>query len=243
VAENSSRPKLSNLAASWRFIKLRLIHKIGEVRRNRIGFNFPKTLSVNFQRRMEKEMETKSKISGHIIRGGAWAVFLWVAIIAASSASTSPKRWQRSAGTTSAYDTTGKTSSQSRVFSFAERVAFQRAIEDVYWRQRIWLKENPNPKPSLDAVMSQAQVEHKVADYLHDSHALEDYGQPITAEQLQAEINRMARDTRQSEVLRESFEALGNDPAVIAECLARPILAERLITDSSAQGQSRHVES
>ena len=40
--------------------------------------------------------------------------------------------------------------------------------------------------------MSQAQVEHKVADYLHDSHALEDYGQPITAEQLQGEINRMS---------------------------------------------------
>jgi hypothetical protein len=53
----------------------------------------------------------------------------------------------------------------------------------------------------------------------------------------------MARDTRQSEVLRELFEALGNDPAVIAECLARPILAERLIADLSAQGQTRHVGS
>ena len=31
---------------------------------------------------------------------------------------------------------------------------------------------------------------------------------PITAEQLQAEIDRMARDTKQPEVLRELFEAL-----------------------------------
>ena len=53
----------------------------------------------------------------------------------------------------------------------------------------------------------------------------------------------MARDTKQPEVLRELFEALGNDPAVIAECLARPILAERLIADLSAQDQTRHVES
>ena len=92
--------------------------------------------------------------------------------------------------------------------------------------------------------MSQAQLEKKVAGYLRDSLALEDYWQrPITAEQLQAEMDRMARDTKQPEVLRELFEALGNDPAVIAECLARPILAERLIADFSAQDQTQHVES
>ena len=92
--------------------------------------------------------------------------------------------------------------------------------------------------------MSQAQLENKVASYLRDSLALEDYCQrPITAEQLQAEMDRMARNTKQPEVLRELFEALGNDPAVIAECLARPILAERLIADFSMQDQTRHVES
>src|SRR5438270_5036421 len=56
-------------------------------------------------------------------------------------------------------------------------------------------------------------------------------------------MDRMARDTKQPEVLRELFEALGNDPAVIAECLARPVLAERLIADLSAQGQTRHTRS
>src|SRR5258707_7922656 len=95
-----------------------------------------------------------------------------------------------------------------RTLSFAERVSYQRAIEDVYWRHRIWPKENPYPKPSLHAVMSQAQLENKVAGYLRDSLALEDHGQPITAEQLQAEMDRMARDTKQPEVLRELFEAL-----------------------------------
>ena len=47
--------------------------------------------------------------------------------------------------------------------------------------------------------------------------------EPITADQLQAEMERMARDTKQPEVLRELFDALGNDPFVIAECLARPL--------------------
>src|ERR1700758_2573627 len=114
-----------------------------------------------------------------------------------------------------------------RTLSFAERVSYQRAIEDVYWRHRIWPKERPGPKPSLHAVMSQAQLEKKVADYLRKSQALEDYWRrPITAEQLQAEMDRMAKHTKQPEVLRELFEALGNDPFVIAECLARPALGE-----------------
>ena len=46
-----------------------------------------------------------------------------------------------------------------RALTFAERVSYQRAIEDVYWRHRIWPRsrgENSNPKPSLDAVMTQA---------------------------------------------------------------------------------------
>src|SRR5947208_14479438 len=98
-----------------------------------------------------------------------------------------------------------------RTLSFTERVSYQRAIEDVYWRHRIWPKENPDPKPSLDAVMSQAQLENKVAGYLRDSLVLQDCWQkPITAEQLQAEMDRIARDTKQPEVLRELFEALGN---------------------------------
>src|SRR4029453_12081794 len=101
--------------------------------------------------------------------------------------------------------------------TFAERVAYQRIIEDVYWRHRIWPKENANPKPSLDAVMTQAQLEKKVTDYLRKSQELEDsWQQPITADQLQAEMDRMAQHTRQPKVLRELFEALGNDPFVIA---------------------------
>ena len=127
--------------------------------------------------------------------------------------------------------------------TFAERVAYQRAIEEVYWRHRIWPKQRPDPKPSLDVVMPQAQLERKVADYLRKSQALEDYWQrPITTEQLQAETDRMAQHTKQPEVLHELFKALGNDPFLIAECLARPALAERLLTNSYAYDQRIHGE-
>src|SRR6478672_11714255 len=133
-------------------------------------------------------------------------------------------------------DNAVRTPNQGRTLTFAERVSYQRAIEDVYWRHRIWPRsggERPDPKPSLDAVMSQAQLEKKVTDYLRKSQALEDYWhEPITAEQLQAEMDRMALHTKQPEVLRELFEALGNDPFVIAECLARPVLLQRMISNS-----------
>ena len=125
-----------------------------------------------------------------------------------------------------------------RTLSFSERVAYQRAIEDVYWRHRIWPKERRDPKPSLDSVISQAQMETKVGDYLRDSQALEaDWHRPITAEQLQAEMDRMAQHSKHPDVLRELFEALGNDPFVIAECLARPALAERDLANTTSRTQ------
>src|SRR5882757_85383 len=51
-----------------------------------------------------------------------------------------------------------------QTLTFADRVTYQRAIEEVYWRHRIWPKGRPDPKPWLDAVISQAQIEEKVQD-------------------------------------------------------------------------------
>src|SRR5437867_6325650 len=130
---------------------------------------------------------------------------------------------------------------RERTLTFADRVAYQRAIEEVYWRHRIWPKANAGSKPPLDKVMTQAQIEKKVENYLRDSQALEDYWQrPITPDQLQIEMERIASHTKQPGVLREIFAALGNDPFVIAECLARPVLAERLITELYAHDQRFH---
>ena len=78
--------------------------------------------------------------------------------------------------------------------------------------------------------MSQAQLEKKVENYLRNSQELENQWQgPLTAGQLQVEMERMAQHNKHPEVLRELFEALGNDPVIIAECVARPALVERLM--------------
>ena len=73
--------------------------------------------------------------------------------------------------------------------------------------------------------MSQSQLEKKVQDYMRKSQSL---WEPITAGQLQAEMDRIAKHSKNPDVLRELFAALGDDPSVIADCLARPILAGRL---------------
>ncbi len=118
-----------------------------------------------------------------------------------------------------------------RMLTVAGRVAYQYAIEEIYWRHRIWPKDNPGPKRPLDEVVSRGQIENKVSDYLRKSQAVWDRrGWPITTIELQDEIERMARETKRPGMLREIFAALDNDPFVIAECLARPTLAGRLLS-------------
>src|SRR5438552_16847577 len=97
-------------------------------------------------------------VKAHLIRGAFYLLLL----VSVSTIPFALGSWQAHA---------------QRTLTFAQRVAYQRAIEDVYWRHRIWPKERPDPKPSLDAVMSQAQLEKKVADYLRKSQALADYWQ------------------------------------------------------------------
>src|SRR5437867_6830068 len=181
--------------------------------------------------------QTDPNIKAHLLRG-AFYLLLLVAVCAIPFALAQ----SRSRGTAKR-SVAASAIRADRTLTFADRVAYQRAIEEVYWRHRIWPKANASPKPPLDRVMPQAQIEKKVEDYLRDSQALEDYWQrPITPDQLQAEMERISSHTKQPGVLRELFVALGNDPFVIAECLARPVLAERLVTELYAHDQRFHGE-
>lgn len=127
--------------------------------------------------------------------------------------------------------------------TFEERFKAQEAIERVYYNHRIWPKENKTPKPPFEQMVTKEVIEQKVEDYLKKSVALEKYWyRPITGEQLQAEIERMAKNTKDPKILNELFEALNNDPYLIAECLARPVLADRLIRNWYANDERFHKE-
>jgi hypothetical protein len=129
----------------------------------------------------------------------------------------------------------------SRTLTLDDRVAAQKAIERVYWSHRIWPKENPGPKPPLEELMPDAAIRAKVVDSVRQSSALSTLWQrPITADQLQAEIDRMVRETRDGATLAEVFHALNDDPFLIAECLARPILSERLLHNWYAHDERFH---
>ena len=131
----------------------------------------------------------------------------------------------------------------ARELTFEERVTAQKTIEQVYWNHRTWPETNRGPKPPLSRVLPDAAIRAKVANYLKESNALaKTWQRPITEEQLQAEIDRMARSTRDPGVLREIFAALGNDPFLIAETLARQTLADRLIRDWYARDERFHGE-
>ena len=180
------------------------------------------------------------------IRNASAALLFLVCLVTLTSAFNLPNRSPDLSSRLASLRMAVKPRQQHTMLTLADRIAYQRAIEEVYWRHRIWPRsrgERPDLKPSLDAVMSSAQLEKKVEDYLRDSQALEDYWQePLSAEQLQAEMERMAQHTKQPEVLHELFEALGNDPFVIAECLARPALSGRLATNLYAHDQRFHGE-
>jgi hypothetical protein len=108
-------------------------------------------------------MKTKSKISAHIIRSGRAALFFLFAVVALSSAFNSVNK---SAKPLLPTRTKGATASmEPRTLTFANRAAYQRAIEEVHWRHRNWPDANNGAKPLLDKVMSQAQIEKKVEDY------------------------------------------------------------------------------
>lgn len=116
-----------------------------------------------------------------------------------------------------------------------------RAIESVYWRHRIWPSSNPGPKPTLAKILPEATVKSRTVDALKKPEALRRFwSQSISGRQIQAEMDRMASHTKSPRVLRELFAALDNDPARVAESLALPLLADRILRSSYSRDLRFH---
>jgi hypothetical protein len=130
---------------------------------------------------------------------------------------------------------------KARDLTYEDRVKAQKAIEQVYWNHRIWPRENGGQKPPLEAVVPSDVITSKVTDYLRKSNALVRFwNRAISAQQLQAEVDRIVRNSRDPRMLEDLFAALGHDPTLIAECLARPVLVDRLIRGWYARDDRFH---
>ena len=80
-------------------------------------------------------MKTNNKLSAYILRGSTAALLFSCVIVALCSAINLPEQPPKALPPqdNAAF---GANAHQSRSLSFADRVAYQRAIEDVYWRHR-----------------------------------------------------------------------------------------------------------
>lgn len=163
-------------------------------------------------------------------------VFLWLAFLPSNTPTT-----------VAAAEVRPQTGGILPALSLDDRLACQTAVEAVYWNNRLWPAENPGPKPSFDEVVPAAAIEAKVENTLRRTNALSTlWQQEISGAMLQAEINRMAADTQQPEILAELWAALDNDPYLVAECLARPSLTNRLLRnfyEGSAEAETTSYSS
>jgi N-acetylneuraminic acid mutarotase len=127
--------------------------------------------------------------------------------------------------------------SEARALSLQERIQAQEAIERVYYAHQIG-----DTRPFEEAVPG-AVLEKKIRTYLEQSIALDVFWKtPITSVMLRQEVERMAARTRMPERLRELHAALGNEPFLIEEALARPALADRLTRTFFAYDKIIHAE-
>ena len=103
----------------------------------------------------------KSEISPYILRGNIAMLVVSCAIVAFSSASSLPNGSPKvpAPENDTAFGVNAQESASSvgalairkkQTLTFADRVAYQRAIEEVYWQHRIWPAVNGRPKPPLD---------------------------------------------------------------------------------------------
>ena len=124
-----------------------------------------------------------------------------------------------------------------RTLTFEDRVKAQEAIERVYYSHQIGATK------TFEQAVPRAVLESKVHKYLDETAALKVYWKTaLTDEMLQRELERMAAGTRMPERLLELYAALGNDPFLIKECLARSALVDRLTHNFYAFDETVHEE-
>lgn len=88
-----------------------------------------------------------------------------------------------------------------------ERIQAQEKIERVYYNHRIW--PNTSLKPSFEELVPRGAIEQKAIDSIKKSEALQTFWKrSITPEMLQQEMDRIAKTTKDPEMLQELFRRL-----------------------------------
>jgi hypothetical protein len=118
----------------------------------------------------------------------------------------------------------------------ANAVDCEAIVQATYWDLRNEGKGEAFPYARYaDVLAARAERTARLVTYLRGQR-----GRDLDRRELQAEIDRMGRDTRAPEALGKLFKALGNDPQLIGECVAKPALVERLARQYFARDAAVH---
>ena len=109
------------------------------------------------------------------------------------------------------------------------------AIERVLHERREWPAQNPGRKPAFEALVGRADIARRVRRTFDDAARATAAGARFDGAALQAELDRMARSTRDPALLAKLFAAAG-DGERAALCLALPDLVARTVADASEPG-------
>jgi hypothetical protein len=121
--------------------------------------------------------------------------------------------------------------------SFAERVAAEQAV------LRVLAGHAGVTLQDFEARVPRAIAEERARRTLALSETLRSFWHtPITKEMLDAEVRRMTRSSAMPGRLRDRFAALGDDPVLIREVIARPVLADRLARNFYNWDRRVHAE-
>lgn len=124
----------------------------------------------------------------------------------------------------------------ARDLTVEERVRAQEAIERVYFSHQIGAVKR------FEEAVPRGVIEQKVRRYLEETAVLRDiWHVDVTGQMLENETARLGRETRMPQRLRELYAALGSDPFLIQECLARPVLVDRLARGFYSWDRASHT--
>ena len=119
----------------------------------------------------------------------------------------------------------------------AAAVDCEALVQAAYWDLRNEGKAGTFPLAQYRSVLeARAERTARQLAYLRAQR-----GRDVTGLELQAELDRMARDTQAPQALAKLFKALGNDAQLAGECLAKPLLADRLARQYFAHDAAIHA--
>ena len=104
----------------------------------------------------------------------------------------------------------------------------QTTIEDTLWKYSIWPSVNKKAKPSRADVITNDMIIAKVnKNIANEKLLIKDYGIKITQNDLDNELQRIKLHSKKPERLSELFRALKNNPYLLRQCIARPVLVQK----------------